>query len=484
MSRLLPLALVLAGACAGGGRAPAGRPPNIVFILADDLGYAELGSYGQSKIATPHLDRLAREGMRFTQAYAGSAVCAPSRCVLMTGRHAGRAYTRNNGNPPDRLPARPQDGHFPGQTPIPEGEITIAETLKAAGYATAAAGKWGLGYEGSSGDPLRQGFDHFYGYLCQGHAHNHYPAFLWRDGRKEPLEGNVHGPTGRTHSQEKFTEEALRVVEANRDRPFFLYLPVVIPHVSIQVPEPELARYAGRFPEEDYQDRSNYHRHPTPRAAYAAMVSYMDRAVGTILDRLRALGLEENTYVFFTSDNGPTHGRVGGADSAFFGSAGPFRGLKGSLFEGGIRVPFIVRGPGVRAGTVSDAPIAFYDVLPTLADLAGARAPDGLDGLSFAPLLRGGSAPRHDFLYWEFPGYGGWQAVRMGDWKGVRRDILQKGNRDPLRIELYDLAKDPGETTDVAAANPDVVRKIAEIMKREHVPSALFAMPPIDLLSK
>ncbi len=474
------LAAVLGGCATASVRSSGARKPNVVFILADDLGRGEIGVYGQKLIKTPHIDRLAAQGMRFSQHYSGNAVCAPSRCSLLTGKHPGRAYVRDNNDPPERRGQK-----FPGQTPIPGSEITIAEMMKAAGYATGAMGKWGLGYEGSSGDPTRQGFDLFYGHLCQRHAHFHWPEFLWRNGVKEPLSGNEpKAVTSKIYSQDRFTEEAMAFIRGHRDRPFFLFLPFIIPHVSIQVPDESLADYRDKFPEgPPYEDKGHYTKHPTPRAAYAAMVSHMDRAVGRIMAHLAQLGLEDDTIVFFSSDNGPTGGRVGGADSVFFGSAAGLRGFKGSLYEGGIRTPMIVRWPGkIAAGSTSDHASAFWDVMVTIADLAGVAAPEGTDGISFAPTLLGRpqTQRKHDYLYWEFPGYGGQQAVRMGDWKAVRQKMQDKSNPDPLRIELYDLANDPGEQHDVAAAHPDVVARAVTLMKGARVPSALFPLGPLD----
>jgi arylsulfatase len=479
MRSSIALALLPLAACAGGDRAASfSRPPNVIFILADDLGYGDLGCYGQEKIRTPHIDRLAAEGMRFTQFYSGNAVCAPSRSCLMTGKHPGHASIRNNGNPPERGAQRIPD-YFPAQNPIPDEDVTIAEMLKAKGYATGATGKWGLGYEGSSGDPNRQGFDLWYGYYCQGHAHNHYPTHLYRNGEAEALPGNTHGATGQTYAQDRFTEVALDFIRDNRSKPFFLFLPFIIPHVSIQVPEESLAEYKGKFPEGDYEDRSNYIRHPAPHAGLAAMISHLDRAVGKVMDLVRDLGLDGDTAVFFSSDNGPVGGRVGGADAAFFKSKGPLRDFKGSLYEGGIRVPMIVRWPGrIRAGAASEHAGANWDVMPTVAELTGTAAPGGIDGLSFAPELLGRSQKPHDFLYWEFPAYGGQQALRMGSWKAVRQKLMAPNA--VLKTELYDLSKDLGETTDVAAANPDVVRRAEEIFRREHVPSAVFPFPALD----
>lgn len=458
-----------------------GRLPNIIYVLADDLGYAELGCYGQKWIKTPNIDRMAREGIRFTQHYSGNAVCAPSRCCLMTGKHPGHAYVRNNGNPPGR-PRDPDHSIFPGQNPIPPGEVTIAEMLKQKGYATAAVGKWGLGYEGSTGDPNRQGFDLFYGFLCQVHAHNHYPRFLWRNGEKERLPGNDRTLTGETYSQDRFTEVALEFIRENKDRPFFLYVPFAVPHLSIQVPDESLEQYKGRIPEEDYEHRG-YLKHPYPRAGYAAMVSHLDRDVGRIMALVEELGLDDDTLILFSSDNGPTYNRLGGSDSEFFESAGPLRGFKGSLYEGGIRVPLVVRWPGkIPAGTVTDHISAIWDIMPTIAEITGTRAPDGIDGISLAPTLFGrpDKQKAHEYLYWEFPAYGGQQAVRMGRWKAVRQNMARKNNPDPLQIELYDLEADLGETTDVAETHPDVVARMRQIFEAARTPSKLFPLKPID----
>lgn len=458
------------------------RPPNIIFILADDLGYAELGCYGQKYIRTPNIDQIAVEGIRFTQCYCGSPVCAPSRCVLMTGKHTGHAFTRNNGNPKGRK-RNDAEGIFPGQHPIPDSAVTIAEVLKTKGYATGAMGKWGLGYEGSSGDPNRQGFDLFFGYLCQIHAHNHYPRFLWKNGQKVPQEGNDRTETGKQYSQDQFTKEALQFIRENKDRQFFLYLPFAVPHLSIQVPEESLDEYKGKIPEAPYEHRG-YLKHPFPRAGYAAMVSHMDRDVGKILSLLKELGLDDNTLVFFSSDNGPTYERLGGSDSEFFESAGPFRGLKGSVYEGGIRVPMVARWPGkIKPETVSHHPCAFWDVLPTLCDIAGVRPPGQVDGISFAPTLLGnGRQKQHEYLYWEFPAYGGQQAVRLGDWKGVRQRMM--GKKPNLRIELYDLKEDPGETNDVADQHPEIVTRIRRIMQTSRTVSETFPFPVLDAMSR
>ena len=457
--------------------------PNIIYLLADDLGYAELGCYGQKWIKTPNIDRLAAEGIRFTQHYSGNAVCAPSRCCLMTGKHPGHAYIRSNGDPKHLQYLKKKYGwKFPGQNPIPDSEATIAEMLKLKGYATAAIGKWGLGHFGTSGDPNKQGFDLFYGFNCQRHAHNHYPRFLWRNSNKETLPGNNRTISGKTYSQDKFTEVALEFIRKNHDRPFFLYVTFAIPHLSIQVPEESLREYKGKIPEADYVHRG-YLKHPFPRAGYAAMVSHMDRDVGKITALVKELGLDEKTLIMFSSDNGPTFNRLGGSDSAFFKSAGSFRGLKGSLYEGGIRVPMVARWPGkIKPGTVTDHLSAFWDVLPMIAEITETEAPEKIDGISFAPTLLGQheKQKRHEYLYWEFRGYGGQQAVRMGDWKAVRQGMLRRNNRTPLKIELYNLKEDIGERHDAAGKFPDIVAKMRTIMRKAHTPSKLFPIRPLD----
>lgn len=443
------------------------RKPNIIYILADDLGYAELGSYGQDKIRTPRLDLMAKQGLRFTQHYSGNAVCAPSRCVLMTGLHSGHAQIRNNSE------TKPD-----GQLPIAANTITIARILQQLGYATGIIGKWGLGMHDSTGDPQKQGFDHFFGYYCQRHAHNHLPKFLWRNAQQVPLEGNPGKATGKTHSHDLFEKESLDFIRKNKDKSFFLYLPFTIPHVALQANDESLKEYQGKFEETPYLGKKGYQPHPTPRAAYAAMITQMDRTVGRIIDLLQQLGLDEDTIIIFSSDNGPTHDGVGGSDSVFFRSAGRLRGFKGSLFEGGVRVPMIVRWPGKSApGRTTDHISGFQDVLPTLCEIAGATTPDKLDGISMLPTILGkGEQKQHEFLYWEFSGYGGQQAVRMGDWKALRQN-MHKGN---MTLQLFNLAKDIGETTDVAAANPAVVERALRIMREQHVPSKAFPFKAID----
>jgi arylsulfatase A len=473
---LLSLGLLLGGLT--DSVAQTRRSPNIIFILADDLGYGDVGAYGQTKIRTPNIDRLAAEGIKFTDFYAGSPVCAPSRCVLMTGKHGGHAYIRDNRE------FKPE-----GQEPIPAAEITIAELLKSKGYATGGFGKWGLGYPGSEGDPNKQGFDLFYGYNCQREAHNFYPDHLWRNQHKVVLEGNNRGLTGKHYSHDLIEAEALQFIKNNKDKPFFLYAPFTIPHLALQVPDDSLAEYVGKWDDPAYHGKEGYLPHPTPRAAYAAMVTRMDRTIGRMMSLVKDLSLDHDTIVIFSSDNGGAFGKVtkdfdflpgrmGGTDYIFFQSTAKFRAFKGSIYEGGIRTPFIARWPGkIKAGTVSNLPAAFYDVLPTLCEIANIKPPTNSDGISLVPTLLGkGKQRKHEFLFWDFNGYGGQQAVRLGDWKGLRRN-LHRGN---TRLELYNLAKDIGEQHDVAAQHPEIVKRIEAILRAQHQPSALFPMKAVD----
>ncbi|MFQ5811206.1 MAG: arylsulfatase, partial [Armatimonadota bacterium] len=373
-----------------------GDKPNLIYILADDLGYGDVGCYGQEKIWTPSLDRMAAEGMRFTQHYSGSTVCAPSRCSLMTGKHTGHTWIRANG----RAPIRPED-------------VTVAEVLKDAGYATGMAGKWGLGHVGATGDPNRKGFDHFFGYVDQGRAHFYYTEYLWRNGEKVVLAGNEGGKRG-TYSHDLIAAEGLEFIRKNRDESFFLYLPYTIPHAEVIVPEDSLAEYRGKFPEKPFEG-GHYCAQETPNAARAGMITRMDRDIGRVFALLKELGLDEDTLVMFSSDNGPC--AAGGQDYQFFESQGPLRGIKRDLYEGGIRVPTIARWPGkIEAGAVSEHVSAFWDVLPTFAELAGGEPPADIDGISMAPTLLGRSdeQKQHEYLYWEHKGA---QAVRLGDWK-------------------------------------------------------------------
>lgn len=434
-------------------QSPITRRPNIVFIHADDLGYGDLSSYGQEHFRTPSLDRMAAEGIRFTDYYAGSTVCAPSRAALMTGQHTGHTRVRGNGD-----------------VPLAPEEVTIGEVLQRAGYRTAVIGKWGLGTVETTGRPGLQGFDHSFGYLHHRHAHRQYVDHLWRNGER------VHFDERTAYAGDLFTQDALAFIRANRRRPFFLYLSYTVPHAELRVPQDAMAPFAARFPETPFSSpridanpwpgnyrQGGYRSQPTPKAAFAGMVTRMDRDVGRLLATLGELGLDERTLVLFTSDNGPH--REGGADPEFFDSNGPLRGIKRDLYEGGIRVPMIARWPGVTpAGRTSDHAWAHWDQLPTLAALAGARAPEGGDGLSMAGLLRGDTAPTHDFLYWEFHERGFQQAVRMGKWKAVR-------SKPGAPLELYDLETDIGETTDIAAGHRDVVARIEAYLETARTPS-------------
>jgi arylsulfatase A-like enzyme len=461
------------------------RPPNIIFILADDLGYGELGSYGQTMIRTPNLDRLAAEGLRFTQHYSGSPVCAPSRGVLLTGLQTGHAYIRDN----DEMPERGDVWHdlsLEGQRPLPANTYTIGTMLQDAGYTTGAIGKWGLGGPGSSGEPNRQGFDYWFGYLCQRIAHSYYPPYLWRNTEKLVLENEYVYPherlpedadpydpasyerySGKQYSMDLMAQEALEFIRRNRDRPFFLYLPFPVPHVALQVPDESAAEYEGAFPDAPYVGDRGYLPQRTPHAAYAGMVTRMDREIGRIRSLLEDLGLADNTLIIFTSDNGPTFN--GGTDSEFFNSAGPLSGLKTQLYEGGIRVPLIAWWPEkIEAAGVTDHVSAFWDFLPTFAELVGAEVPVEVDGLSLLPTLLGRPTQqqRHAYLYWEYQGR---QAVRLRDWKGYRASVDDE-------IELYDLSTDIGEARDIADLHPDVVTRIAEIMQSGRTESQLFPL--------
>ena len=442
------------------------RKPNIVYILADDLGYAEVGCYGQKKIKTPNIDKLAVEGMKFTQHYSGNPVCAPSRCTLMTGLHTGHSQVRGNKQ------VGGQEGWklgstIGGQWPLEEGTVTVAKILKDAGYTTGAFGKWGLGRVGTTGEPAKQGFDRFYGYNCQRQAHTFYPNHLWSDDKVEWIEANKDGKE-EVYSHDLIAEEALKFVKANKNRPFFLYVPFTIPHVALQVPEDSLAEYKGKWPDPPYDGKKGYIAHENPRACYAGMVTRMDKDVGRIMSLLKDLGLADNTLVIFTSDNGPTY--AGGADSAFFESAGPLRGLKGSVYEGGIRVPFIARWPGkIKPGSETGHVSAFWDFLPTACEIVGAKPPANIDGVSYLPTLLGKRRKQktHDHLYWEL---GGRQGIRMGDWKLVR-------TRPGRKIELYNLAKDIGEQKDVGKENPKILAKMTEMLTTARTKSGVFPLP-------
>lgn len=451
--------------------------PNIIYIYADDLGYGELGCYGQTKIQTPNIDRLAKEGMRFTQHYSGAPVCAPSRCMLMTGKHAGKSYIRGN----YELGGF-EDDKEGGQMPLAEGTYTIASMLKERGYTTAMIGKWGMGVTNTSGSPLKQGFDYYYGYLDQKQAHNHYPTHLWENDRWDTLKNNyiyVHKALnpktatdkdfnsfkGNDYAPGKMTEKALGFIENNQQRSFFLYLPYTLPHLSLQAPDEYVKQYIGKFNEQPYYGNKGYASTKYPLSTYAAMITYLDDQVGIIMKKIKELGLDNNTIIMFSSDNGATF--TGGMDAEFFNSSGGLRGYKMDVYEGGIRVPFIVRWPGkIKANTTTDHVSAQYDIMPTLAELTE-KPINNTDGVSLMPLLTGkdDQQQKHSFLYFEYPENGGQLAVRVGNWKAVKRGV-RKNPQSPW--ELYNLSKDPSEKNNLAATHPQIINEIDLISKREH----------------
>ena len=423
--------------------------PNVIFIMADDLGYGDLGCYGQEKIQTPNIDKLAKEGVRFTQFYAGGTVCAPSRCSLLTGKHNGHAYVRGNY----------EIGHwnsYLGQLPIPEDETTIFEVLKQEGYATSTYGKWAMGHAASTGAPDKHGVDDFFGYNCQRHAHSYYPYYLeGNGGEKIWQEGNSRKDHGKHYSHDLLTKKALDYISANKDTNFFMYVPFTIPHGPFQVPD------LGIYKDKNWTEKLKIQ---------AAMISRMDKDVGHIMNLLKELGIDKNTIVFFTSDNG-AHGDGGTLE--FFQASGPLRGRKRDLYEGGIRVPMIARWPGkIEDGKVSDYLGAFWDIMPTFAEITGTKAPSEIDGISFLPELLGKEQDKHHHLYWEFYGQGGKQAVRKGKWKAVRLNLDRNFYDSP--VELYSLDVDVSETNNVADQYPEIVEDMLGLMKASHSPSEYF----------
>lgn len=454
--------------------------PNIIYIYADDMGYGELGSYGQQKIKTPFLDRMAAEGMRFTQHYTSTPVCAPARCMLMTGKHGGHSYIRGNyelGGFPDSAER--------GQLPLKAEAFTVAELLKQKGYATAMIGKWGLGMNGTEGSPNRQGFDYYYGYLDQKQAHNFYPSHLWENERWDTLGQpwiNVHRRLdsakavdedfnyfkGKDYAPAKMTDRALRFIESNKDKPFFLYMPYTIPHVSLQAPDEWVAKYVGLFQEKPYYGQNGYASTKYPLSTYAAMISYLDAQVGIIMEKIKSLGLNDQTIIMFSSDNGATFN--GGVNARFFNSVGGLRGLKMDVYEGGIRVPFIARWPGkIKAGSVSDHISAQYDFFATVADLTKQQI-DQTDGISFLPELMGKKQKKHEYLFFEYPEKGGQIAIRMGKWKAVKTDLRKN---PAAQWQLFDLDTDLHETTDIALKNAELLRQFDAIVEREHEESSI-----------
>ncbi|MEL7585320.1 MAG: arylsulfatase [Prolixibacteraceae bacterium] len=444
--------------------------PNIIYILADDLGYGVVGCYGQTMIKTPNIDKLATEGMLFTQHYAGCTVCAPSRASLMTGLHTGHTPIRGNKSAPNSE----------GQYPMPADTYTVGKMLREGGYATGCFGKWGLGYPYSEGAPENQGFDVFFGYNCQGLAHSYYPYYLWNNTDTLWLKGNEGTKTGE-YSQDIIHQKALQFIKDNKNRNFFACLTYILPHAELVNPKDSIFdMYKDEFVETPFEGidenntrykRGGYISNPHPKADFAAMVTRLDAYVGQVVSLIKELGLDENTLVIFTSDNGPH--KESGADPAFFKSSGPLRGIKRDLYEGGIRVPFIARYPGkIKAGSVSDHVCAFWDMMPTFAELTGTKAADNTDGVSFLPTLFGKPGQKeHEFLYWEFHEGTGKMAVRKGDWKAIRLNIATP---EKLRFELYDLSKDLPEKNNVAGQYPQIASELNKIMDEAHVPSPVW----------
>ncbi|MEC3907320.1 arylsulfatase [Tamlana sp. 2201CG12-4] len=471
------------------------QPPNIIFFLADDLGYGEVGLYGQQKIKTPNIDALGKNGMKFTQHYSGAPVCAPARYVFLTGKHMGHAYIRGN----DEWSARGdvwdyekafKDINLEGQRPMPKNTVTIGKLLKESGYKTGVFGKWGLGAPETEGVPNLQGFDYFYGYNCQRQAHNLYPGHLWENTEKILLNNEIFSLKTKLDPQsdpydeksyakfsqndyapEKIHEKALHFIADNKENPFFMYYASPLPHLPLQAPKAYVDEYRKEFgDEEPYLGNNSYFPNRYPRATYAAMISYLDAQLGELVAKLKAEGIYKNTIIIFSSDNGPTY--LGGVDFNYFESSKPLSNgygrTKGFVHEGGIRVPLIASWPNhIKPGTVTNHISAFYDLMPTICELANINPPEHIDGLSFKSTLLGQQQKQHDFLYWEFPSYKGQQAVRMGKWKGVRKNIF-KGN---LSIELYDLETDIKEQNNVSNLYPDIVKKIEHIMEQEHEPA-------------
>ncbi len=471
---LYTLLLLVAGETAGQSNTKESLP-NIIYIYADDLGYGELGCYGQQKIKTPNLDKMAAEGMRFTQHYTSTPVCAPARCMLMTGKHGGHSYIRGN----HELGGFP-DSTERGQMPLPAAAFTVAELVKQKGYATALMGKWGMGMGNTEGSPNKQGFDYYYAYLDQKQAHNFYPTHLWENDRWDSLHQpfiNVHKRLdsttatladfeyykGKNYAPALFTQKALGFIEQNKGRPFFLYLPYTIPHASLQAPDDYVKKYIGLFDEKPYYGKQGYTSTRYPLSTYAAMITYLDEQVGIILEKVKALGLDDNTIILFSSDNGATFN--GGVNARFFNSVAGLRGLKMDLYEGGIRMPFIARWPGkIKGGSVSDHISAQYDFFATVADLTKQK-PGDTDGISFLPTLLGKKQKEHEYLYFEYPEKNGQLAIRMGNWKAVKTE-LKKNPANPW--QLFDLSTDVNETTNLAAQHPEMLKIFDTIVKKEH----------------
>jgi arylsulfatase A-like enzyme len=443
--------------------------PNIIYILADDLGYGDLSVTGQEKYETPNIDKLASQGMFFTQHYSGSTVCAPSRSSLLTGMHTGHTFIRGNKE------IQPE-----GQYPIPDETYTLAEAMQKNGYVTGAFGKWGLGFPNSEGDPVNQGFDVFYGYNCQRMGHNYYPDHLWSNKDSIVLDNNLKAQKG-TYAPDLIHGKTLEFIEDNKDRPFFLYVASIIPHAELAAPEEVLKNHRGKYPpEKKYKGvdgpeygQGEYASQNETHAAFAAMIDVLDMQVGEIMKKVEELGIAENTIIIFTSDNGPH--TEGGADPDYFNSNGSFRGTKRDLYEGGIRVPMIAKWPNkIEPGSKTTHLSAFWDIFPTFMEIVGGENPDDLDGISFLPTLYGKEEKQiqHDYLYWEFHEKGGRQAVRKGNWKAVKNNVLKAPNAP---MELYNLSKDIGEKNNLANQHPEVIKEMKAIFKDARTPSNIFS---------
>ncbi|HEX8462889.1 MAG TPA: arylsulfatase [Segetibacter sp.] len=429
------------------------KKPNIIFIVADDLGYGNLTSFNAtSKIPTPNIDKIGKEGTKFTNFYSGSTVCAPSRCALMTGKTMGHSYIRGN-----------------SAQPIREQDTTLAQRLQANGYATGMYGKWGLGEENTAGSPERKGFDEFYGYLNQTHAHNYFTSYLYEVKNRQIKQVKVDSAQ---YAEDLIINHALDFVQANKDKPFFLYLPLTIPHAELRVPDNLMKPFlnadgTSKFePEKPFAGQNQYDPQPKPHAAFAAMITKLDSDVGQVLDLIKKLGLDDNTYVFFTSDNGPH--KEGGGDPEYFNSNGPLRGIKRDLYEGGIRVPMLVKAPGkIPAGKTNNVSWAFWDILPTIAQITNTPSPANIDGLSFVAALQGKTQKQHDYLYWQFNEGKLKEALIKGEWKLIR--FKEKGK--PEELELYNLSKDIGETNNLAASNAAKVQELKALLAKAKTPA-------------
>jgi arylsulfatase A len=446
-----------------------GRKPDIIFILADDLGYGDIGCYGQQRIETPNIDQLAKEGLRFTQFYSGSTVCAPSRASMMTGLHTGHTAVRGNkGTKPE------------GQTPLPGSVVTIANILQRQGYTTAAFGKWGLGYITTPGAPDKKGFELFYGYNCQSLAHDYYPDHLWHNHERIDLVANL--TTDSFYSADLIQARTLNFLRAEHNRPYFAFLPYTLPHGDVIAPHDSVYHYyIKKFNEQPLKEKpASYSTtrtlEPYPHAAFAAMVSRLDKYVGEIINLLKAKGTLNNTLIIFSSDNGPH--RENGGDPDFFNGNGDYRGIKRDLYEGGIRVPFIACWKGVIKPGTTNHITAGWDIYPTLQQLAGMRATKGIDGISFLPLLTGkGKTPEHKYLYWEFHENNGRQAARMGNWKGIKLSV----NKEPATpLELYNLETDPGEQHNVAKQFPAIVLQLEKVIQQAHISNKDWPLLPTE----